>query len=133
MLAAGEWRDEQPGDGVTKSFLLTSLYQPLGRVPSWGGMAETWIEGQGGPPGPPGLRYTLLPPPPARPRGGVPWGGGRAEAWIEAQGAPLRLQVFVNTMLAETWEERLGDVGSTDDLSRRAGHWGGAIPAAVAA
>lgn len=39
--------------------------------------------------------------------------------WHQAQGNPLRLQTFVNTVLAETWEERGERVGAEGLASRR--------------
>lgn len=52
-----------------------------------------------------------------------------ADAWRRAQGKPADLQVFVNTWLAELWEDK-GDGISGDALTARleAGHERGVVP-----
>ena len=45
---------------------------------------------------------------------------------------PVRLKVWVNTKLAETWEERDGERLDADGLMLRREDWGTAVPAEVA-
>lgn len=45
---------------------------------------------------------------------------------------PVRLKVWVNTKLAETWEERDGERLDADGLMLRRENWGTAVPAEVA-
>jgi phage terminase large subunit GpA-like protein len=66
MLARGEWRPTQPGNGITVGFHLSALYSPLG----W----KAWRD--------------------------------CVEEFLDAKDDPLKLRVWVNTVLAETWEER---------------------------
>lgn len=50
-----------------------------------------------------------------------PWArwGDLVDEWRQAQGNPLRLQGFINTVLAETWEERGERVGAEGLAARR--------------
>jgi len=66
MLEAGYWKPTAPGDGITKSYHLSSLYSPLG-----------WLSWQ-----------------------------QLVREWLDAKRDPSKLKVFLNTRLAETWEER---------------------------
>ena len=45
---------------------------------------------------------------------------------------PSRLQVWVNTALGETWEDRSGEAVDADALTGRREHWGEAMPPGVA-
>lgn len=53
-----------------------------------------------------------------------PWTrlGEKAREWLEAQGRPAQLQVFINTFLAETWEEDAERVDA-HALEARAEDW----------
>jgi phage terminase large subunit GpA-like protein len=58
--------------------------------------------------------------------------GAMAAAWKRAQGKPADLQVFVNTWLAELWQESGEQLGPDHLLSRlEAGFEEGAVPAGV--
>ena len=50
--------------------------------------------------------------------------------WLEAQGHPESLKVFVNTRLAELWEEAVSDV-DIDELLRRREPYGPEVPEGV--
>lgn len=55
-----------------------------------------------------------------------------AEEHLAAKGDPVRLKVWVNTKLAETWEDRDGEGMDENALMARREHYGSAIPASVA-
>ena len=59
----------------------------------------------------------------------APW-ADLVEEWDQAQGNPLRLQTFVNTVLAETWEDRGERVG-TEGLAARREQYPAEVPDAV--
>ena len=64
-----------------------------------------------------------------------PWlsWGELAEEWYKAQGKPERLRAFINTRLAELWDdEAIGSV-SEEELMARREPYGPVLPAAVAA
>ncbi len=63
-----------------------------------------------------------------------PWVGWAeiAEEHRDAKNDPVRLKVWVNTKLAETWEERDGERMDEDALMARREQYGPAIPAEVA-
>jgi phage terminase large subunit GpA-like protein len=88
MLAAGQWRAENPGakNGKTRGFQLSSLYSPLGWL-SWGEIAGDWL----------------------------------AAIEQSRHGDQSKLRAFVNTRLAETFEED-GDKVSQHELAKRAQH-----------
>lgn len=84
MLAAGEWRAEEPGRR-TAGFAINALYSPWAR---WADLVREW------------------------------------EA---AQGEMTRLQVFVNTVLGEPWEEGRGYL-EPGSLEARAEVYGARLP-----
>jgi phage terminase large subunit GpA-like protein len=59
----------------------------------------------------------------------VTWGELRDE-WLEAQSDPAKLQVFVNTALGETWEDRAGGM-SADVFEQRREAYDAEIPTGV--
>jgi len=61
-----------------------------------------------------------------------PWVTWRelVDEWTEAQGDVLKLQVFVNTVLGETWEDRRGGLDS-GALALRPKHKAGTVPYGV--
>lgn len=60
-----------------------------------------------------------------------PWStwGQLATQWVAVQGDPHKLQVFVNTSLAEVWEERPGDRVQHDVLYQRRERYAAEVPA----
>jgi phage terminase large subunit GpA-like protein len=85
MLAAGEWRAENPGvqGGAIAGFHLSSLYSPLGWE-SWGNLAQQFVDAK------------------------LALDGGDNSA----------MKAFVNTALAETWEDKGAHVPSGDLRTR---------------
>lgn len=63
------------------------------------------------------------------PYGWFPWAAAVKE-WLEAQDDPMRLKGFVNTVLAETWEER-GDRIEPETLLERVEEYAAEVPAGV--
>ena len=55
-----------------------------------------------------------------------------AQEHLAAKDDPVRLKVWVNTKLAETWEETDGEEVDENGLMERREHYGPAIPASVA-
>ena len=55
-----------------------------------------------------------------------------AEEHLAAKDDPVRLKVWVNTKLAETWEDRDGETIDEARLMERREHYGPAVPATVA-
>jgi phage terminase large subunit GpA-like protein len=64
------------------------------------------------------------------PFGWFPWTAA-VEEWLKAQDDPLKLKAFVNTVLAQTWEER-GDSVEPDSLLARVEDYAAPVPNGVA-
>lgn len=91
LLAQGQWRASQAGDGRTAGFHLSSLYSPVG-----------WFS----------------------------WGDA-ARQFEQAQKNPALLQVFVNTVLGDTWT-LLGEAPDWKALyDRRESYRFGTVPSGV--
>ena len=90
MLERGRWVPTAPGDGITKSYHLSSLYSPLGWL--------SWVQ--------------------------------LVREWQDAKKDPSKLKVFVNTRLAETWEERAESV-EPDVIFSRKEAYASEVPAGV--
>jgi len=90
MLERGRWVATAPGDGITKSYHLSSLYSPLGWL--------SWVQ--------------------------------LVREWQDAKKDPSKLKVFVNTRLAETWEERAESV-EPDVIFSRKEAYASEVPAGV--